>query len=103
MERRITHLCICISRFINCTSLRVDKREVETKDEWYFLRHAKIIAFSFGSYKNTFYLCNCQTMCSNTQIRARRNSSPELIKFRWAYFYAHIADHCNEDMADAFQ
>lgn len=30
-------------------------------------------------------------------------SSPELIKFRWAYFYAHIADHCNEDMADAFQ
>lgn len=29
-------------------------------------------------------------------------SSPELIKLRWAYFYAHIADHCNEDMADAF-
>nr|DAR69996.1 MAG TPA: hypothetical protein [Caudoviricetes sp.] len=43
----------------------------------------------FGGYDNSSYLCNCQTSCSNTQIRARRNSSPELIKFRWAYFYAH--------------
>nr|DAF64824.1 MAG TPA: hypothetical protein [Siphoviridae sp. ctyU16] len=49
----------------------------------------KIFALLFGGFKITPYLCNCQTSCSNTQIRARRNSSPELIKFRWAYFYAH--------------
>nr|DAJ40031.1 MAG TPA: hypothetical protein [Caudoviricetes sp.] len=53
-------MCICISRFINCTSLRVDKREVETKYEWQFLRHAKIIAFLFGGYDNSSYLCICQ-------------------------------------------
>ena len=63
----------------------------------------KIIVFLFGGYKITTYLCNCQTSCSNTQIRARRISSPELIKLQWAYFMPILADLCNEDMADAFQ
>lgn len=31
------------------------------------------------------------------------NIKPRTYLFRWAYFYAHIADYCNEDMADAFQ
>nr|DAX90806.1 MAG TPA: hypothetical protein [Caudoviricetes sp.] len=43
---------------------------------FFFCVAQKIFAFLFGGYKKTSYLCNCQTMCSNTQIRARRNFKP---------------------------
>lgn len=34
--------------------------------------------------------------------QGRDDIKPRNLLLRWAYFYAHIADHCNEDMADAF-
>jgi hypothetical protein len=57
----------------------------------------------FGGYKITPYLCNRQNIEDYFSNEGKMISSPELIKLRWAYFYAHIADYCNEDMADAFQ
>ena len=41
-----------------------------------FLRHAKIIAFFFGGYKTSNYLCNCQNQCSNTQTKGAMNIKP---------------------------
>jgi hypothetical protein len=58
-----------------------------------------VFFWQLQKYFLSLQLSKPRTMFSN---KGKMISSPELIKLRWAYFYAHIADHCNEDMADAF-
>ena len=56
-----------------------------------FASRKKILAFLFGGYKKTSYLCNRQNIEDYFSNEGKMISSPELIKLRWAYFYAHIA------------
>lgn len=60
------------------------------------------LALFLGSFKNTFYLCNCQNSCSNTQTKGEMNVKPRTYYFDGLIFMPILQPRCNEDMADAF-
>ena len=50
----------------------------------------KYLRFYLAVTKILLTFVTVKAMRGNSLIRVRRISSPELIKLRWAYFYAHI-------------
>lgn len=66
-----------------------------------FVWRKKYLRFYLAVTKRLLIFATVKT--ENIVLKQGRDDiKPRNLLLRWAYFYAHIADHCNEDMADAF-